>query len=149
MRVQQWMAGLALLAATACGKSGTGPAVDYQALLAAQQVKWTATRPVNYAYDFRLSGFFVIYSERTIHVQVRGDSVVTVATVDAGPAITLQTTWFSTIDKLFADLGTNARNGMLNGVEFDATLGYPTVYALSGPADGSGSGFVSGVVSIP
>ena len=139
----------ALLAVAACSNTSGPPAIDYLALLTAQQAKWSTVRPANYAYDYKLTGFFVSFADRTIHVAVRGDTVRTVAAIDAGPALTITPAMFPTMDALFSTLAGHARNGTINAVEFDVALGYPKGYAISGPADGSGAGFVTGLVSIP
>jgi hypothetical protein len=143
------MAGAALVALAACSKGGTGPLADYQPILAAQLAKWSGTRPTNYAFDFKLTGFFVSYANRTIHVTVKADTVNAATTSDGGPALAVPLTTFPTIDQLFTQLLASARAGTLTAVEFDPTDGHPTAYAISGAADVSGAGFITGLVSVP
>ena len=139
---------LAVLVA-ACSQGGTGPSANYETVLAVQQTKWGTARPSNYAFDFKLTGFFVSYANRTIHVTVKADTVVSATTSDGGPALVLPVSTYPTINQLFAQLLVYARGGTLTAVEFDPIYGHPTAYAISGPADGSGAGFVTALVSVP
>lgn len=117
--------------------------------IAAHRTHWTQRALAAYEYDYRLTGFFIQFAGRNIHLVVR-DGVVRSATDAAtGEAMTGPLTQWPTIATLFDEVTQAADGGVLRAVRFDPVLEYPTEIDLDGPPDASGSVFATGLRPLP
>ena len=127
----------------------SGPGLDD---VLAARADWRAKGIHDYAYDYRSDGFFIGYDGRTIHLVVRGDSVVSAVYRDTGDPLPGAPGYFPTVDGLFERaikaLGGDGLN-TLRSISFDPQLGYPRFMRLDGPPDASGTVTAAGLQRLP
>ena len=129
-----------------CGES-TSPVPKSE--ISAHRTEWTQRAPAAYEYDYRLTGFFISFAGREIHVVVRDGVVQSATDVATGEPMAGPLTTWPTVAALFDEVTKAADAGMLRGVRFDPVLGYPTEIDLNGPPDASGSVFATGLRALP
>jgi hypothetical protein len=117
--------------------------------VSARRARWAAHGLTSYEYDYEVTGFFINYAGRSIHLVVRAGVVQSATDVATGLAEPGATSQWPTIDALFDEAAQAAAGGSLGSVRFDPTLDYPTQIDLKGPPDASGSVFASGLRALP
>jgi hypothetical protein len=124
----------------------SGPGLDD---VLAARADWRAKGIHDYAYDYRSDGFFIGYDGRTIHLVVRGDSVVSAAYRDTGDPLPGPVSYLPTIDGLFERAIAALGGDGLDSISFDPRLGYPRFMRLDGPPDASGTVTAAGLQPLP
>lgn len=117
-------------------------------ILAARAV-WRAKGLHDYAYDYRVDGFFIGYDGRTIHLVVRADSVVSATYRDTGDPLPGPAGYLPTVDRLFERAILALGGDGLRSISFDPGFGYPRFMQLDGPPDAGGTVTASGLQPLP
>jgi hypothetical protein len=129
----------ALVALVACrDPTGSAPSV-----VAAQRARWTALGITSYQYDYEVTGFFINFAGRRVHLVVRNGAVQSATDAATGQPMTQPLTQWPTVERLFDEAAGAAR------VTYDARYHYPTEIDVSGPPDASGSVLASDLVPLP
>jgi hypothetical protein len=114
---------LFMLGLAACSMSS--PTLESRAL-------WNSKNLSSYSYTLQRSCFCPLEITKAVRLEVRGGSLSSVKYVDTGtdvaenfrPNIFKVESFFDLIDS------TQAKGGKVDGLKFDATLGYPTQMSL-------------------
>ncbi len=117
--------------------------------IASHHARWTSHGLARYAYDFRVTGYFISYAGHVIHLVVDGGVVTSATDVTTGQPAPGPAAQWPTVDSLFARASAAAAAGALHDISYDPALDYPTQFGTNGPPDASGTTFASGVHPLP
>lgn len=132
---------IVILGVTACSESPTSPLIIREHL-----TEWSTRRPASYQFDYEFFNGFVRPScTAAVHVVVTGNVVSSASCGSSGPPVVSFT---KTVDSVFADALRAEANGTLAQIQYDPTLGYPTLVAVSGPPDASWSEQVTALQAV-
>jgi hypothetical protein len=101
--------------------------------LAEAQRRWEATRPASNSYTMQQRVVcFCVTGATTFQVTVKTGVITRAVNVTTGESISVTLlTIFRTVDQLFAQAREGlTREGVVQSMAFDATLGYPTTLSL-------------------
>lgn len=128
MRLAGALLGLALLSG-GCSDP-TGPE---EARLTAAQRRWETARPASNSYTMQQRVIcFCVTGASTFQVTVTAGVITRAVNVTTGESMSMALlSIFRTVDQLFTQAREGlARNGVVQSMAFDATLGYPTTLSL-------------------
>ncbi len=128
MRLAAAFLGLLLLV-SGCSDP-TGPE---EARLTAAQRRWEAARPASNSYTMQQRVLcFCVTGSTTFQVTVTAGSITRAVNVATGESLSVTLlTIFRTIDQLFTQAREGlTREGVVQSMAFDATLGYPSTLSL-------------------
>ena len=142
-RTLQFLPAAALWLCTACGApTSAGDDASHETAahdVAAHRSQWNARALGDYSYDYLVTGYFIIWVNRPVHVVVRAGAVQSAAYVDTGTPIPDAARLFPTIEGLFDRVRGAAEAGLLRSVRYDPLFGFPTFFDVDGPPDASGT----------
>ena len=132
--------GITLVLAGGCG--GDPFSQSEERALAAAEEKWQAAALGSYTFEYRLTCFCEVAYVQWMRIAVEAGGVAEVVYVDSTD-VALETEGWPTVDELFERIDHLREDGSSNvsgvDLEFDATLGYPTLINVvmdRGIADG-------------
>lgn len=140
-----WALLLVTLALPACRESTSLEPSD----IPAHRTLWQSQRLSDYAYDYEVTGFFINYEGKVIHLTVRADTVRSAVFVATGQPVGGSPATFPTINGLFDRAEAAVRANVLTDILFDPRTGFPLRMDLAGPPDASGSVFASHLEPFP
>lgn len=148
MRSVPWfrlLAAAVVLSTAAC----SNPTEISSTSISAHRARWSAHRLTKYAYDYKVTGFFINYAGHDIHLVILNGVVQSATDLVTGQAAPGDPASWPTIDKLFDEAMQASANGSLRDVKFDPTFDFPTELDLAGPPDASGSILASRLLLLP
>jgi len=117
--------------------------------IAAHRARWSARGLTKYAYDYKVTGFFISYAGHDIQIVVLNGAVSSATDITTGQAAPGDLANWPTIDKLFDEATQAAATGSLRDVKFDPTFDFPSELDIAGVPDASGSVFASRLLLLP
>ena len=127
------VAALIIVATASCAEQVNPPTFT----LLTSQAAWLAREPVDYTYEYELSGVFNALSGTRFMVRVHQGEVIEVIATATGERYGYPG-YLPTIDDLFQAAASADSSGSLTTLTFDPAWHFPTLIAWSGPPDASG-----------
>jgi hypothetical protein len=133
------------LATTGCSDPTGTSSLD----LSGHRARWAARGLTKYAYDYKVTGFFIGYAGHDIHLVVLNGAVQSAMDLTTGQSAPGTPSSWPTIDALFDQAARAESAGSLRNARFDPTFDYPAELDLAGLPDASGSVFASRLQLLP